>query len=182
MRRKEFVKDSEDVAIDPNALVQHVIRESYMQANEDLKYLAEKVKYYNQLKKRIREYLRRLRDYDAKIRIAAHDKGIDLCAIDSKTRTAMKRIVAGFAFEVPNDNISKAIGLPKRFSSSDLREIEAEIENWEEKLNTMGDDAQLANVDMQNVLQKQQQYLQMMSNISKMQHDTAMAVISKMGG
>ena len=44
------------------------------------------------------------------------------------------------------------------------------------------DDAQLANVDLQNVLQKQQQTLQMMSNISKMLHDTAMAVIRKIGG
>jgi hypothetical protein len=45
-----------------------------------------------------------------------------------------------------------------------------------------GDDAQLANVDLQNMLQKQQQTLQMMSNISKMLHDTSMAVIRKIGG
>ena len=44
------------------------------------------------------------------------------------------------------------------------------------------DDAQLANVDLQNWLQKQQQTLQMMSNISKMLHDTAMSVIRKVGG
>jgi hypothetical protein len=46
----------------------------------------------------------------------------------------------------------------------------------------VGDDAQLANVDLQNVLQKTQQNLQMVSNISKMYHDTAMAIIRKMGG
>jgi hypothetical protein len=51
-----------------------------------------------------------------------------------------------------------------------------------DKLNSVGDDAQLANVDLQNILQKQQQTLQMMSNISKMMHDTAMAVIRKTGG
>ena len=45
-----------------------------------------------------------------------------------------------------------------------------------------GDDAQLANVDLQNMLQKQQQTLQTMSNISKSLHDTAMSVIRKMGG
>jgi hypothetical protein len=44
------------------------------------------------------------------------------------------------------------------------------------------DDAQLANVDLQNILQKQQQTLQMMSNISKMLHDTAAAIIRKIGG
>ncbi len=52
----------------------------------------------------------------------------------------------------------------------------------EEKLSTVGDDAQLANVDLQNALQKQQQTLQMMSNISKMVHDTAMSTIRKIGG
>jgi hypothetical protein len=45
-----------------------------------------------------------------------------------------------------------------------------------------GDDAQLANVDLQNILQKQQQTLQMMSNISKMLYDTAQSVVRKMGG
>ena len=54
--------------------------------------------------------------------------------------------------------------------------------NLEETLNTLGDDAQLANVDLQNWLQKQQQTLQMMSNISKLLHDTAMNTIRKLGG
>lgn len=56
------------------------------------------------------------------------------------------------------------------------------IANLEATLNSVGDDAQLANVDLQNVLQKQQQTLQMMSNISKMLHDTAMEIIRKIGG
>jgi hypothetical protein len=47
---------------------------------------------------------------------------------------------------------------------------------------TVGDDVQLANVDLQNMLQKQQQTLQTMSNISKMVHDTAMNTIRKIGG
>ena len=46
----------------------------------------------------------------------------------------------------------------------------------------VGDDAQLANVDLQNWLQKQDQTLQMMSNISKMLYDTTLAVIRKIGG
>ena len=44
------------------------------------------------------------------------------------------------------------------------------------------DDAQLANVNLQNVLQKQQQTLQMMSNVSKMLYDTATSVIRHIGG
>jgi len=62
------------------------------------------------------------------------------------------------------------------------RQMEECASRWEEKLAEVGDDAQLANVDLQNILQKQQQTLQMMSNISKMLYDTAMAVIRKIGG
>ena len=61
-------------------------------------------------------------------------------------------------------------------------ELNNYIEDLEEKLQGVGDDAQLANVDLQNQLQKQQQTIQQMSNISKRLHDTAMAIIRNMGG
>jgi Putative lumazine-binding len=71
-------------------------------------------------------------------------------------------------------------------SSDQLREAAEQLNGarvkWEEMLNSLGDDPQLANVDLQNMLQKQGQTLQMMSNISKMLYDTANAVIRKMGG
>jgi hypothetical protein len=43
------------------------------------------------------------------------------------------------------------------------------------------DDAQLANVDLQNMMQKQQQTIQMISNITKTIGDTALATIRKIG-
>ncbi|MEC9464523.1 MAG: hypothetical protein VX834_01985 [Myxococcota bacterium] len=55
------------------------------------------------------------------------------------------------------------------------------VKALEDRLNSVGDDAQLANVDLQNCLQKQQQLISMMSNISKTLHETAMAIIRKMG-
>ncbi len=57
--------------------------------------------------------------------------------------------------------------------------LERQTEVIQQTLETVGDDAQLANVDLQNMLQKQQQTPQLMSNISKMLHDTAMAIIRK---
>jgi len=51
----------------------------------------------------------------------------------------------------------------------------------EEKLSSVGDDTQLATIDLQNMLQKQQQTLQTMSNVSKAAHDTAMSIIRKIG-
>jgi hypothetical protein len=53
--------------------------------------------------------------------------------------------------------------------------------SWEGQLKSIGDDAQLANIDLQNALQKQQQLLQMLSNISKEMSDTAMSTIRKIG-
>ncbi len=55
-------------------------------------------------------------------------------------------------------------------------------DNLETHLQQLGDDAQLANVDLQNCLQKCQQTMQMMSNISKLAHDTACNTIRKIGG
>jgi hypothetical protein len=63
-----------------------------------------------------------------------------------------------------------------------IEKIASQFKYGTERQIATGDDAQLANVDLQNMLQKQQQTLQMMSNISKMLHDTAMAVIRKIGG
>jgi hypothetical protein len=62
------------------------------------------------------------------------------------------------------------------------QQLRRDVQTLTSKLESVGDDAQLANVDLQNVLQKQQQTLQMMSNISKMLYDTAISVIRKMGG
>ncbi|MFC1712147.1 hypothetical protein ACFL6S_00695 [Candidatus Poribacteria bacterium] len=53
----------------------------------------------------------------------------------------------------------------------------AHINSLEQRLSTVGEDAQLANIDLQNALQKHQQVVQMLSNISKMLHDTAMNII-----
>jgi len=55
------------------------------------------------------------------------------------------------------------------------------IEKLEEELASMGEDGQLGNIDMQSALEKQQQTLQMLSNVSKMYHDTSMAIIRKIG-
>ncbi|HSI05010.1 MAG: hypothetical protein ACAI38_25000 [Myxococcota bacterium] len=61
-----------------------------------------------------------------------------------------------------------------------VAEMDDYLKYLEEQMNSVGDDAQLANIDLQNCLQKQQQTLQMMSNISKVLHDVTMAIIRNM--
>jgi len=65
---QNYLNASKLGAVDPNVLVQLVLRESYLQTTEDLRFFAEKVKYFNQCKKMVRDYLQKLRDYDAKMR------------------------------------------------------------------------------------------------------------------
>ncbi len=62
-----------------------------------------------------------------------------------------------------------------------INSLDTGIKVLEDKLESVGDDAQLANIDLQNQLQKQQKTIQSMSDDSKMLHDTAMSVIRKIG-
>lgn len=145
-------------AVDPNALVQAILHESYLQTTEDLRFYAEKVKAFNAAKKPVRDRAQGLRRHDQK-------KGLSQQAYAD--------------FGLPRSVGTPATIAPSLVAQSELRQA---ILKWEEKLNNLGDDAQLANVDLQNMLQKQQQTLQMMSNISRMLYDTAQSVIRKMGG
>jgi len=114
---------------DVNALVQWVMRQSYLENVAEFRYYADKVKFFSTQKKAVRERLATLREL---------------------ARTS------------------------NRWDSY--------IERWEAELKRMSDDTQLANLDMQSSLQKQQQTMQMLSNMSKALHDAAMAVIRNMGG
>ncbi len=55
-------------------------------------------------------------------------------------------------------------------------------DDWNEQgfLNGVGDDTQLANLNLQDQLQKQERTTQLISNIMKLLHDTAKAQISNM--
>ena len=56
-----------------------------------------------------------------------------------------------------------------------------ELKSLEKKLIKVRDGNQLANIGLESMLQSQQRLIQTMSNVSKTLHDTAMAVIRKLG-
>ena len=143
-------------AQDINAIIQLVVRESYLATTEDLKYYAEKVKYYNSVKKRLREHANGMRE-DLK---EMHNASDSLHKKLKKVEKSAKRLRRDWKHHL-----------------SVVSEFENYIQEYEEKLSTIGDDSQLANLDLQNSVQKLTQSLQMMSNISKQMHDTAMAII-----
>jgi len=79
-RFSRFISDLQGTggAVDPNALVQEVLRQSYEQTTEDLRFYADKVKYYNEQKKALRDSLAPLRDAEARVRAAAGRTATDL--------------------------------------------------------------------------------------------------------
>jgi hypothetical protein len=146
---------------DINSVVQQVIREAYLQQTEDLKQYSEKVKYFNEIKKQIRDEQNRVLKADMSPGSAP------LCKME---------IVMG-------KGIMPSIVFPQNACLvSTEQQRQDYIRYLADKLNDVGDDSQLANVDLQDKLQKQQQTLQMLSAISKLLNDTAMNVIRKIGG
>lgn len=88
---------------------------------------------------------------------------------------------------LPDSNVKVAVNLvlPQKATEviqRDGPDVSKYVEELEDKLAELGDDAQLDNVDLENMLQDQQQVLQMMSNMAKLMHDTMIAVIRKIGG
>lgn len=158
-----------------------ILKEAVAETNEDKKYYLEKMQGYNDQAEAVSDYLGAL--VEASATLAERAKG-------KREKTSPPVITRGepSALEQAAD-ADRFAGLVTEFATAkeELREAVAklrgeDIRALEEKLNAVGDDAQLANVDLQNILQKQQQTLQMMSNISKMLYDTAQSVIRKMGG
>jgi hypothetical protein len=186
------VKES-DLSVDavkesnPNveSLVQAVLREAYLEATEELRAYAEKVRDFNRRKKAVRLYLAALRAVKACVMSAARKRGIDLCPANKSDVAVLDKLFKEHAHPYDVGEIEYELCIPNRVPRAGANSavlLDNEIARWDEQLATIGDDAQLANIDLQNMLQKQQQIFQMMSNISKMVHDSAMAVVRNLKG
>jgi hypothetical protein len=170
---------------DIDALVQEVLGLAYTETVEDLRYYAEKVRRLNEQKKAIRAYVAKLREFDGAMLQATRQAGISPCNPDGTDLAAISALFSESAGVYSSPQTQYAFRLPERVPPpgvASFDDLETEIAKWEETLATVGEDSQLASVDLQNMLQKQQQMMQMMSTISKMMHDTAMAVVRKVGG
>ncbi len=150
----------ENMPQDVNAFVQFVLRNAYLETNKDLQFYSEKVMFFNETKRKIRAEI-------------------------SGKRKILQAIKSGmFSIEKSIAELELQINHFREVWREELNttsEIEEAIKKFEDELSSVGDEAQLANIDLQNALQKQQQTLQTMSNVSKMLHDTAMAIIRKIG-
>jgi hypothetical protein len=180
---KESKPNTAESETDPNALVQAALREAYLSSSQDLRYYAEKVKYFNEQKIAIRQYIAELSRLKTAVLSEARAQGIDLCGEGEEKFQALARLFEKHTHSHKTSDVGYELCIPDRVPPKgvdSLKSLEDELSEWEERLKTVGDDAQLANVDLQSMLQKQQQALQMMSNISKTMHDTMMSIINNM--
>ena len=132
------------------ALIQWVVRESYLETTEDLKHHADKLKFFNEKKKKLRDQIKAL---NKKLeRFKGHAK------LSARTLKITPTYELGIEPVEPGEMV---------IQSAD--EWEAELKKWDEALQAAGKDAQLANIDLQNALMRKQhqQTLQMLSNLSK---------------
>jgi hypothetical protein len=124
-RWKRFVEKlmAGETLIDLDALIQFILKESYLAMTEELRLYGEEIRFLVDAETQIRDYLSE----------------------------------------------------PQEHTQS----IEEYIQSWDERLSAVGEDTQWANIDLQGFLQKLQHTLQLMTNASKMLHDTLKAVIRK---
>jgi len=158
---KTVVNNNKD--IDINGAIENILSEAKLEAQRNVNNARERVKSTSLLKEQVSNELRSARLNLSQI-------------IKTKEPIIMQRKLFSLSPELKG----KVIITPTA-SISSQDEMSAYVNELEGKLNSIGDDAQLANVDLQNILQKQQQLLQMLSNISKLLSDTALAVIRKLG-
>jgi len=159
---------------DIHSTVQQVMRESYEESQKDLQYFAAKVRHINNIKKAIREELKKVR------RVLGINSAKGGCShrndpVEPYAPRCFKSCLA------LDEDCKPTIVVGEGEPLNTWGELEDYIDELEESLATAGQDVQLANMDLQNILQKMQQILQTISNVSKMMHDTAMAVIRNIG-
>jgi hypothetical protein len=159
---KKTINNYKDINID-NA-INSILSEAKLEAQRNVETAKKRVEFNSLLKQQVSNEIN-----SAKLNLSVVDK--------TKEPKVMERKAFGLS---PNPEGKIVVSQTGQISTRD--EITGYINNLEQQLNSIGDDAQLANIDLQNALQQQQQLLQMLSNISKMLSDTAMAVIRKIGG
>lgn len=132
----------------------------------------------------IRSYLASLRKFKSKVMSAAQVQGVSLCSGDENDLAILAKLFEENAQAYAVGDVEYELCIPGRVPRggvSSFELLEDEIAHWEEQLATVGDDAQLANVDLQSAMQKATESLQACSNISKALHDARMAIIRNLG-
>jgi len=176
----------ETTPVDVNALVQWVLRASYLEQMDDLRDYADKVKFFNGLKSELRSEIRHAQ---SKRPVAQAQGSVTLRVItglptfhSKATRSPAGRQLTPLATPSVVGVAGLAAQIPRQEQTLTLTQLEQYIGDCETRLRSIANDAQLANVDLQNPLQEEQQVLTMLSGLSRSLHDTPMETLRKSGG
>lgn len=150
---------------DVDSLANWVLNQAYLDQSKELKTYADKVRFFNEQKEAV--YASRAELEGLRTALRQNDA----------PRTAAIRPVSLASTYSPGARAA-SVGASKPATAESVIPELAEIVVL---CNKADENAEMANLDLQNALQKQPQTLQTMSNVSKMMHDTAMAVIRKIG-
>jgi len=155
--------------VDPMALVQMVVMESYKQTTTDMENYALQVEFFNKLKQAIRVQMDGIHQ--------------ELAAEGTRPKTAIcaTAYCRSLSSQLTNLNATSAGSLhplhlqaPANPTYQNLQSLQANLEN---QLDSVGDDAQLANTQLQDAMQMQQQTMSVLSNMLKSLNDTEEAII-----
>jgi hypothetical protein len=145
-------------AQDATELAQGVMMMAYAGAEAELQEMAARVKANLEGKKTVREDLAELRD------LINDDQW-----------------PAEFTYTEHVKNASgKLVSTEKTVTLASKDEAEALLQDLESQLQTMTDMSQMLQLQLQEAMNKQQQAMQILSNIMKNQHDTLKAIIQNM--
>ena len=145
-----------------DAIVDVALDEAYVRDNDDLEVFAGRLHDLNVSRRQVREHVS---DLVALQSLVDGDLSVPVSTIESIVVTGPGRDVV--------------ITWRSRRLSRD--QIQQHISALSAAAESMVDDDQLMNVDLQNRLQRQQDVLRIMSTISKMLHDAALATVRKIG-
>lgn len=157
-------KRARSSTVDIEAMVMWVLHASYLEQTEDLRAMADKVKYFNEAKKSIRDHLQQVKAEIAKAPSKAARITLPTVTVAKKRRTG-KKIVGP--------------GKPK---ARTIAEWQVYTSDLEQKLQTLGEDAQLANLELQAALDTKSEVAAKVSAVIKKYNDTAKAIVSNIRG
>jgi hypothetical protein len=157
---------------DPADLVQWVMRQAHADGALDIQGYAHKLHFSTQLKEIIREELSRARkfrsDHAASLKDGVMDAPFDRLTISRDP-------------EIGADGVPQVRPLQKAGEITRVEELDAHIADLQNMLASTGEDMQISQLELQNMMQRQQQVMNVLSNLSKALHETSMAIIRKIG-
>jgi hypothetical protein len=169
---------------DIDALVSLVMFEVWKSEEEALREIMDEMHKMNQAKEKQREYIESLKkqkaSYKDKLRESREKAGTPQL---TQQRLAMAKISREMATTRRlNIKYTKTPRLPppKDVRQMSASQLEEEIRNAEENMNSLGDMSQLQQLELQDKLQKEQQFIQTISNIMKNQSDTLKSIIQNL--